>query len=199
MQLFDFIGIGFGPSNLALAVAIQEETETKKLKSNTLFLEAKEQFVWHPGMLLENMSTQVSFLKDLATLRNPRSYFTFLNYLKESGSLDEFINLQEFFPTRIELNDYFTWAAKHFENQVHYRKKVVDLRGLSLNQEKVIDVLEVIACDLDSGKTKSYYTQNLVVATGEDQKYQKARSSNQTEQFFIPHSFYLAYRVNTII
>ena len=139
MNIFDLVGIGFGPSNLALAVALHEEAEQQNSRSlRTIFLEAKPEFSWHPGMLLEDMSIQVSFLKDLATLRNPRSQFTFLNYLKVNGRLDSFINLQEFFPTRLEINDYFKWVSKHFDSQVFYGKTVTELRPLSLNQEEVV-------------------------------------------------------------
>jgi hypothetical protein len=59
MKIFDLIGIGFGPANLALAVAMQEQAETiTSPLLNLLFLEAKTEFAWHPGMLLENMSIQ---------------------------------------------------------------------------------------------------------------------------------------------
>ena len=62
-------------------------------------------------MLLEQAHMQVSFLKDLATLRNPTSRFTFINYLHEKGRLQDFINLKTFFPSRHEFNDYLAWAA----------------------------------------------------------------------------------------
>ena len=47
-------------------------------------------------MKLDGATMQVSFLKDLVTLRNPRSAFTFVNYLHSVGRLDEFINLGSF-------------------------------------------------------------------------------------------------------
>jgi L-ornithine N5-oxygenase len=167
MSVFDLVGVGFGPSNLALAVALQEEKSKSHSRNlRTVFLETKPKFSWHPDMLLEDMSIQVSFLKDLATLRNPCSRFTFLNYLKESERLDSFINLQEFFPTRLEINDYFLWAASHFDDQVDYKKKVTGLRPLSLNGEKAIDTIEVVCEDSVSGKIDSYLTRNLVLATG---------------------------------
>lgn len=116
MDVFDLVGVGFGPANLALAIALYEVGETQDCRDlKAVFLEAKQEFLWHPGLLLEDMSIQVSFLKDLATLRNPCSQFTFLNYLQEKGRLDSFINLQEFFPTRLEINDYFRWAAERFK------------------------------------------------------------------------------------
>ncbi|MFM7219661.1 MAG: lysine N(6)-hydroxylase/L-ornithine N(5)-oxygenase family protein [Nodosilinea sp.] len=167
MKIFDLVGVGFGPANLALAIALHEEVEIKQYRDlKTVFLEAKPEFMWHPGLLLEDMSIQVSFLKDLVTLRNPCSRFTFLNYLKEEGRLDSFINLQNFFPTRLELNDYFRWAANQFKHQVCYGKKVVALLPLSLSDKDTIDAIEVVFRDSSSGQTESYVSQNLVVATG---------------------------------
>ena len=64
-----------------------------------LFLESKPKAVWHPGMLIEDSLIQISVLKDLATIRNPQSRFTFLNYLKVKGRLFEFLNLRDLFPT----------------------------------------------------------------------------------------------------
>ena len=48
----------------------------------TLF-ERQPTFGWHTGMLLEKATMQVSFLKDLATMRNPSSTFTYVSYLHE--------------------------------------------------------------------------------------------------------------------
>ena len=44
------------------------------------------------GMLLDDATMQVSFLKDLVTMRNPTSDFSFLSYLHERGRLVDFIN-----------------------------------------------------------------------------------------------------------
>ncbi|TRV47341.1 MAG: monooxygenase [Microcystis panniformis Mp_MB_F_20051200_S9] len=195
MKIFDLIGIGFGPANLALAVAMQEQAETiTSPLLNLLFLEAKTEFAWHPGMLLENMSIQVSFLKDLATLRNPQSHFTFLNYLKSKGRLNEFINLRTFYPTRREINDYFRWAAKHFENQVSYERKVIDLQPVSLNQKEEVNAIQVMAQNLHSGQTESYLARNLVIATGGKPKIPDGVEVNCQKNSNIFHSSEFLYR-----
>lgn len=49
------------------------------------FLEQQPRFGWHRGMLIDNATMQVSFLKDLVTLRNPTSGFSFLCYLQSRG------------------------------------------------------------------------------------------------------------------
>src|SRR5271156_6683743 len=92
----DLLGIGFGPSNLALAIALAE----RGLRG--VFAEAQPRFGWHRGMLLPGARMQVPFLKDLVTLRNVKSAFTFLNYLSEHGRLVEFIGRHTLFPSRLE-------------------------------------------------------------------------------------------------
>ena len=123
----DFIGVGFGPSNLAIALAMEESVHLRKKGVDCCFIEKKPEFVWHGSMLLEGSDMQVSFLKDLATLRDPTSHFTFINYLHEKGRLKEFINLKSFFPSRIEYNDYLQWVASHFDHRCHYGEEVVEL------------------------------------------------------------------------
>lgn len=117
---YDMIGIGFGPSNLALAIALQECAAPL----NALFLEAKPEFSWHPGMLLDNSDMQVSFIKDLVTLRNPASPFSFLSYLHAKGRIERFVNRKTFFPSRHEFNDYFTWAADQMQDVCAYDQRV---------------------------------------------------------------------------
>ncbi|MFC0430876.1 DUF692 family multinuclear iron-containing protein [Kutzneria buriramensis] len=86
-QDVDVLMISAGPSNLALAVAI-EESGVPELATNTLVLEQCPDVKWQRSLLLQWVRSQVSFLKDLVTLRNPQSRFSFLNYLHEQAELD---------------------------------------------------------------------------------------------------------------
>jgi L-ornithine N5-oxygenase len=65
--VLDLVGIGFGPSNLALALALHEANGAAAC--DALFLERQPTFGWHTGMLLDDATMQVSFLKDLVTMR----------------------------------------------------------------------------------------------------------------------------------
>lgn len=66
-QEVEVLAVGGGPSNLALAVGIEELAP--ELAENTLVVEEHENVVWQQGMLLPWTQSQVSFLKDLVTLR----------------------------------------------------------------------------------------------------------------------------------
>lgn len=102
----DFIAIGLGPYNLGLACLTAPIAEL-----DGLFLEARPDFGWHPGMMLDATRLQTPFLADLVTLADPTSPYSFLNYLKESGRLYPFYIREKFFPLRSEYNDYCRWAA----------------------------------------------------------------------------------------
>ncbi|WP_167474222.1 SidA/IucD/PvdA family monooxygenase [Nocardia arthritidis] len=119
----DVLAVGAGPANLALAVAL-EESGHRRLAENTLLLEQHPDVKWQRNLLLPWARSQVSFLKDLVTLRNPRSKFSFLNYQYERGRLDEFVNLATFNPYRWELSDYQQWVAHSLDHvRVRYNAR----------------------------------------------------------------------------
>ena len=111
----ELLTVGAGPSNLALAVAL-DELAPVELARKSLLIERSETVAWQRGMLLPWTQAQVSFLKDLVTLRDPRSKFSFLNYLHSVDRLNEFINLGTFTPYRTEISDYLQWAANSLTN-----------------------------------------------------------------------------------
>lgn len=163
MHIHDLIGIGFGPSNIALAIALQEQSQSGQRPLDAFFIDKQTSFAWHPGMLLSHAHMQISYLKDLVTLRNPRSRFTFVNYLHEHGRLPDFINLKSFFPSRHEFSDYLSWAARHFEAQCAYGEEVFDI--LPELHEAQGQLLRVRSRDR-SGAVRERLARNLVVSIG---------------------------------
>jgi L-ornithine N5-oxygenase len=129
-DVLSVLGVGFGPSNLGLAIAIEEHNETCRGEEviSAEFVESKPEFGWHTGMLIPGTTMQIAFLKDLVSQRNVRSRYTFLNYLTERGRLNEFINHQTFFPTRLEFHDYLEWAAAQVRATVHYGTRAFAVR-----------------------------------------------------------------------
>ncbi len=160
-KLYDVVGIGFGPSNLALCVALRENNISAKY----IFLERRDEFKWHPGMLLEESTMQTPFLKDLITSINPSSRFTFLSYLREKGRLNEFINLHEFFPSRPEFNDYYAWAANFFSNNVIYNYEVESINPI-LDLKSHVKELNVNIRDLNTNIEKNLCAKNIVIGMG---------------------------------
>lgn len=164
--VYDVIGIGFGPANLSLAVALEEEAERPAgTDLRRLFLEARPDQCWHPGMLLEDSLIQITVLKDLILPVNPRSRFTFLNYLKERDRLFQFLNLRDLFPSRTEFNDYLCWVAGQLSEHVRYHRRVRTVRALEPRDGEV-ELVEVVATDEETGREERFLARNVVVATG---------------------------------
>lgn len=116
--IYDLIGIGFGPANIALAVAMEELYPEKSV----LFVDGKEEIVWQSEMLFENAldvysNIQNSPYRDLATPRNPRSRYTFLNYLHENGLFWHQLNLNMSMPLRPDFANYIAWVAREVSDR----------------------------------------------------------------------------------
>lgn len=130
-DVFDLVGIGFGPANLALAIALEEHNAANpETPVRAKFIERQDAFAWHPGMLLEGSTMQIAFPKDLVTFRNPTSSYSFFSYLHEHGRLVDFVNHQTFFPTRHEFQDYLQWAAGRVDADVRYGTEVTAIEAV---------------------------------------------------------------------
>lgn len=158
---YDLVCVGFGPASLAIAVALED----KGINKRVLFLERQTQFKWHAGMVLPNARMQISFLKDLATLRDPRSHFTFVNYLKCKGRLVAFTNLSTFLPLREEYNDYLTWCAAHFERLVGYGQETTSIEPIQ-NSSDLIDKWAVTSRNVLTGDMQTVRGRQVVIAVG---------------------------------
>ncbi len=160
-HVYDVAGIGFGPSGLALGIAIEEHNAAvgPERALTATFVERQPRFGWHRGMLLPGTTMQVSFLKDLATMRNPHSTFSFVSYLHDQDRLVDFINGKSLFPSRIEFHGYLKWCADRLAHLVSYGTDVVDVRP-------VLDGDTVACFDLVAGDGRVIRARNIVIATG---------------------------------
>jgi len=163
-RVHDVLGIGFGPSNLALAIAIDEHNAARGADGETIdavFVEKQERFGWHRGMLLGDATMQVSFLKDLVTMRDPTSAHSFVAFLHERGRLVDFMNHKTLFPLRVEFHDYLEWAAARMSHLVSYGAEVVDVRP-------VLEDGVVCAYDVSIGGPEPLVrrARNVVIAAG---------------------------------
>ncbi|GAA1767993.1 lysine N(6)-hydroxylase/L-ornithine N(5)-oxygenase family protein [Luedemannella helvata] len=166
-ETIDLIGVGFGPANLALAIALEEQGRLRDLGSaggRVRFVEQQAQFGWHRGMLLDGARMQIAFLKDLVTMRNPRSRYSFLTYLQERGRLVDFINCKNFFPSRVEFHDYLEWAAARFTDVVEYGSEVVRIEPVTAGDG--IDQLDVVVRRVDGSGLRRHRARNVVFAAG---------------------------------
>lgn len=85
-----------------------------------------------------------SCLKDLATLRDPTSAFTFLSYLHAHNRLSEFINRGTTIPSRREFADYLGWAARGVSQKgvdVAYGEEVISVSKEVLDERELLKVI----------------------------------------------------------
>lgn len=117
----DLLGVGIGPFNLSLAALL---TRVRTVKS--YFFDAKNEFSWHPGLMLPNSEIQVGHFKDLVTLVDPTNPYSFLAYLVQHKRLYRFMNCDFSYVLRYEFNDYLRWVANSLPN-LFFDEKVIDL------------------------------------------------------------------------
>lgn len=185
----DLIGIGFGPSNLALAIALQERAEQGGRPFDALFLERQPDYSWHGNTLVAQSELQISFLKDLVTLRNPSSRFSFVNYLKAHGRLVDFINLGTFYPCRMEYNDYLRWVAQQFAEQSRYGEQVLRVEPIVEGDGRV-QRLSVVS--QHQGREVQRQTRSVIVSTGGTPKIPQAFASFKDDPRVFHHARYLS-------
>lgn len=162
----DLLCVGFGPASLAIAIALHDTySKSSRPPPKVLFLEKQPEFAWHSGMQIPGARMQISFLKDLATPRDPRSKFTFINYLHSKGRLNTYINLSTFLPSRLEYEDYLRWCASHFEKEgcVRYGMDVQSVVPSS-SEGKVSSFN--ITSNAPTGEQVTYTARHVVIAVG---------------------------------
>jgi L-ornithine N5-oxygenase len=163
---YDVVGIGFGPSGLSLAIALDELPDNVRDGPITAaFFERQPRFGWHRNMLLPSAKMQVAFLKDLATFRNPTSRFSFVAYLHSVGRLAQFVNNCDFFPTRREFHNYLEWAAARLSDRVSYSMEATGIR-LSSAGDKRGEHLAVSLRDTGRREHRVLNARNVVISTG---------------------------------
>jgi len=198
-DVHDLVCVGFGPASLAIAVAMHDALSSgQKLLGQdrapkVLFLEKQARFAWHAGMLLPGTKMQISFLKDLATLRDPRSEFTFLNYVHKGGRLVDFTNLGTFLPCRVEYEDYLRWCASFFEDVVRYNHQV---SAVSPDGSSQVETFSVTCQDVKSGETKRFRARNVLLGIGGQPKLPKVLSLDNPR---VMHSSQYAHLVPLIL
>ncbi|KAF9249502.1 hypothetical protein DTO006G1_9880 [Penicillium roqueforti] len=172
-EMHDLLCVGFGPASLAVAIALNDAMDPTlgalkdpNFKPKVCFLEKQNQFAWHSGMLVPGSRMQISFMKDLATMRDPRSSFTFLNYLHHKKRLIHFTNLGTFLPARVEFEDYMRWCALHFDNVVNYGEEVVEVVPGPTNARGIVDFFTVVSRNTGTGEISSRNSRKVVIALG---------------------------------
>ena len=148
----DFVGVGLGPSNLSLAALTEPLAGVR-----CLFLERRARFEWHSGLMLPDAQLQVSFLKDLVTLVDPTSAYSFLSFLAVHGRLYRFIVRGDEPVSRREYAHYYSWVAEklsstRFDARVDEIEHLPD-RGFRVRGNRIVATARNLV--LGTGRTPS--------------------------------------------
>lgn len=170
-QVYPVLGVGFGPANLSLAVALEESGHP----GVSHFIERTDGFQWQDEQLLPGADIQNNPFRDLVMPRNPYSRHTFINYLAGRGSLTDYLHLNAKFPLRREYAGYLAWVADAFRDSVDYGESAA---GLSLVEDD--DRGEVFCVETESGRR--YFGESVSVGTGRSPRipYQFRRNMGPT-------------------
>lgn len=120
--ILDLAAIGIGPFHLSLAAHLNAIPAAK-----AAFFDDKPGFDWHPGMMLEGVELQTSFMKDLVTATLPTSPWTFASYLVSQKRFYEFLNADFDAIPRREFARYLSWVAAGLDN-LHFGQPVREVR-----------------------------------------------------------------------
>ncbi|MGP4077827.1 lysine N(6)-hydroxylase/L-ornithine N(5)-oxygenase family protein [Halobacillus sp. K22] len=158
-QIYDLVGIGIGPYNLGLA-ALADQTDDV----DAMFFERTPEFIWHPGMLIEKMDLQVPYIADLATFADPKSPYTFMNYLYEHDRMFPFFFHRHFEVPRQEYNDYLQWVAGQLDS-LYFGHTVLDVID---KKDADHPHYEVIVEEKATGEKKYVKSKHVVLGTGNE-------------------------------
>ncbi len=154
-RVHDVVAVGLGPFNLGLAALSAPLPDV-----DAVFLEAREAFSWHPGMMLDGATIQVPFMADLVTMADPTSQFSFLAYLKATGRLYSFYIRESFYPLRAEYDAYCRWVAEQVPG-VRFGHRVE-----RVEHDATAGVYVVTARVVGTDETMTVRGRKLVLGTG---------------------------------
>ena len=155
--VYDFIAVGLGPFNLSLACLTDNIEDL-----NGLVLEQKEQFNWHPGMMLESVHLQTPFMSDLVTLADPSHPLSFLNYIKKQGRLYSFYIRESFYLMRSEYNQYCQWACEQVSN-IRFNHRVSEIH---FDENKQLYRVIYQITQNETNGSHEVYCKKLILGTG---------------------------------
>lgn len=108
------------------------------------------------------MHMHTNFLNDLVTLQNPRSAFTFVNFLHQKKLLVDFTNLGAMEASRGLFEDYLAWCAGPFQNDVRYGLEILSIEPVHSAGKKIAE-WNVFTKDKTSGERRIATASRVVI------------------------------------
>ena len=137
-----------------------------------------------------------NFLYDTITLENPRSSFSFIQFLHNRKLLVDFTNLGSMQPPRVLFEEYLQWCAKQFRNETRYDTKVLSVEP-AYSGNKKINSWNVFNLNRVTGQ-RHIHTAKRVVICVDQQPYVPASLASQDLRSVAIHSSRCMTRLNEL-
>jgi L-ornithine N5-oxygenase len=172
---YDVVCIGFGTKGLALSTVLADHDPSQKV----LVVERDARFNGDLGFAATNSSAGSTFLRDLITLRNPRSEYTFINFLHETNLLVAFTNASQLITSRQLTARYMTWVAEKIQSLgwVAFNKEAVNIKPTKVAADGQVNQWTVDLRANGNGAASKVTCKRLVVATGAQSQLPDALAS----------------------
>ena len=183
---YDVVCIGFGTKGLALSTVLADHDPSQKV----LVIERDGQFNGDLGFASTENSAGSSFLRDLITLRNPRSEYTFINFLHETNLLIAFTNASQLITSRQLTARYMTWVAEKIQRLgwVAFNKEAVNIKPTKVSADGQVSKWTVDLRANGNGAASKITCRRLIVATGAQSRLPESLASPKLYSTVLPMS-----------
>jgi len=156
--------VGFGLRSLSVATALADSDPTVRVS----FHERRQAFSWEAANVLSDNKIRTPFLRDLVTTRDPRSRFTFINYLYSTNQLVAYTNASALNPSKLVMSQYLAWVAQQIEalGWVSYGEEVVRIEPVRDQTAKKISSFAVTLKTVATGERSTMTAKRVIVSTG---------------------------------
>lgn len=176
-QIHSVLGLGFGPANLSLAVALEEFGYGGSMR----FLERADRFQWQREQLLAGTDIQNNPFRDLIMATNPGSRHTFINYLASRGELTSYLHLNVKFPPRLEYGNYLAWVAESFRDVVDYGQRATHVSVIAADGRDLFQA--------ETADGRRYLGESLILGVGRSPRIPAAFSGHEGSHVFHSTSY----------
>ena len=181
---YDIVCVGFGTKTLALTTALADRDPTQRV----LIMERRSEFDADLASISSANASASVFLRDLITFQNPRSEYTFINFLHSKGMLIGFTNVSQMRPSQLLVGEYIAWAAEKI-CRLHwaaFNAEATRIDSAAPSRGGRLDRWTVEYRDSETGALSTVTTKRVVIATGSPSHIPESLAQPAISPFVIP-------------
>lgn len=183
---YDVVCIGFGTKGLALSTVLADCDPSQKV----LIVERDGRFNEDLGFASTDDTAGSAFMRDLITLRNPRSEYTFVNFLHKTNLLVAFTNASQLSTSRRLTARYMSWVAEKIQQLgwVSFNKEAVRITPSAIAANGKVSKWTVDLRARANGAASKITCKRLIIATGAQSQLTEALASPKLAFNILPMS-----------